>query len=57
MKMSSRPKNKCPYIHDKDCGRPDKLTCDICNSEYFCNCISYRSLKEVENDGSMPVRS
>lgn len=47
--MSSSLTNKiCPYIHDKDCGRPNKLTYYECCGNYK-SCWSYICLKKAES--------
>ena len=48
---------KCQYIHNSECGRPDKDFCMICNSDMHVYCPSYKCLedckkrKEEKKDG------
>jgi len=40
--------DRCPYLKNPDCGRPDKDPAGVCS--FYRNCISYKYLEEFKED-------
>ena len=47
-KSLSQKTDVCPYINDKDCGRPNKNPLKFC--ALYKHCTSYKSLEECKGN-------